>query len=204
MEELLTATGFLLCSDDDTDQNELNTPDIRHSVLQQTGEIVAGNLFALTVQCAKRHNHKYEAIRQLDYYRWLANCSPVFNPQRWVTSVEHGITLNVSKQERETIDRQNSEIDTQVAELIKKRDVLRDEYRQRLCREKLTTLPEGVRTAAAAALDIPARKRSEQKQLAEQLVVSAEDITAALKETDGAVVGAITADIRALRSHKTS
>lgn len=97
--ELLTATGFLLCSDDDTDQDELNTPDIRHHVLQQTGEIVANNLFALTVQCAKCHHHKYEAISQVDYYRWLANFSPIFNPQRWVTSTEHQLAI-VSQMEK--------------------------------------------------------------------------------------------------------
>src|SRR5438477_3607691 len=42
--ELLTATTFLRAAADDTDENELNTPDIRHGVLQRTIEVVANNL----------------------------------------------------------------------------------------------------------------------------------------------------------------
>ena len=81
--ELLAATGFLRVAADDTDERELNTPDIRHRILQQTGEIVAGNLLALTVQCAKCHNHKYDPLPQRDYYRLMAVLSPAFNPERW-------------------------------------------------------------------------------------------------------------------------
>jgi hypothetical protein len=123
MVELLTATGFLLCADDDTDQNELNTPDIRNYVLQQTGEIVANNLFALTVACAKCHNHKYEPIAQLDYYRWLANFSPVFNPQRWATSIEHGMA-GPTQEEKEEIHHHNADIDPQIAALKEQRNLL--------------------------------------------------------------------------------
>jgi mono/diheme cytochrome c family protein len=82
-QELLVATGFLRVAADDTDERELNTPDIRHRILQQTGEIVAGNLLALTVQCAKCHNHKYDPLPQRDYYRLLAVLSPAFNPEQW-------------------------------------------------------------------------------------------------------------------------
>ena len=64
-------------------RESLNTLDIRHRVLQQTAEIVAGNLLALTVQCAKCHNHKYDPLPQRDYYRLLAILSPAFNPQSW-------------------------------------------------------------------------------------------------------------------------
>ncbi|MCH7729542.1 MAG: DUF1549 domain-containing protein, partial [Planctomycetes bacterium] len=91
MRDALIATGFLLCAADSTGSPELNTPDIRHRVLQVTGEIVASNLLALTVNCAKCHNHKYEAIPQIDYYRWMAVFSPAFNPQRWVIATGHEV-----------------------------------------------------------------------------------------------------------------
>lgn len=84
--ETLTATGFLLSANDDTDANELNTPDVRHHVLQRTGENVANALFAVTLQCAKCHDHKYEAISQLDYYRFEAIFAPVFNVRHWVVA----------------------------------------------------------------------------------------------------------------------
>jgi len=81
---LLIATGFLRSAADDTDENELNTLDIRHGVLQRTGEVLAGNLLGLTFNCAKCHDHKYEPISQHDYYRLLAVLQPAFNPANWV------------------------------------------------------------------------------------------------------------------------
>ena len=82
--QLLIATGFLRTAADDTDENELNTPDIRHSILQRTGEVLANNLLGLTLNCAKCHDHKYEPIAQRDYYQLLAVLQPAFNPANWL------------------------------------------------------------------------------------------------------------------------
>ena len=206
MVELLTATGFLLCGDDDSDQNELNTPDIRHHVLQVTGEIVASNLFALTMQCAKCHNHKYEAITQHDYYRWLAIFSPVFNPQRWVTSVEHGIP-DVPKQEQATIDARNAEIDPEVKELNARRDTLHGKYRQQTYNRKLAALPELIRAKAKVAVETPADQRSDtQKTLVEklgdQINVTSEEITAAFTTEDKESLATLDQQIGSLNSQR--
>ena len=45
---------------------------------------MATNLFALTVGCAKCHDHKYEPISQQDYYRLAAVLQPAFNPASWL------------------------------------------------------------------------------------------------------------------------
>jgi len=81
---LLIATGFLRTAADDTDENELNTLDIRHGILQRTGEVLASNLLGLTLNCAKCHDHKYEPISQHDYYRFLGLLQPAFNPASWL------------------------------------------------------------------------------------------------------------------------
>jgi hypothetical protein len=82
--QLLIATGFLRTAGDDTDENELNTLDIRHSILQRTGEVLANNLLGLTLNCAKCHDHKYEPITQRDYYQLLGLLQPAFNPANWL------------------------------------------------------------------------------------------------------------------------
>ena len=84
MREHLIATGFLRTAADDTDENELNTPDIRHGVVQRTAEVLANNLLGLTLNCAKCHDHKYEPISQLDYYRFQALLHPALNPDHWL------------------------------------------------------------------------------------------------------------------------
>ncbi len=80
----LVATGFLRTAADDTDENELNTLDIRHGIQQRTGEVLINNLLGLTLQCAKCHDHKYEPIGQRDYYRIMADLAPAFNPHNWL------------------------------------------------------------------------------------------------------------------------
>jgi hypothetical protein len=204
--DALIATGFLLCAADSTDSPELNTPDIRHRVLQMTGEIVASNLLALTVNCAKCHNHKYEAIPQLDYYRWTAAFSPAFNPEKWVTSNKHAIT-DVAPKEKSDIDRRNGEIDRDVKELLAKRDELRRGYELKLRAQKLATISESIRADAEAALDVPADKRNKaQKDLAKEfgprLAVAGREIDEALSPNDRAKIESLNLQVVALNSQR--
>jgi hypothetical protein len=118
--KLLVATGFLRVAADDTDENELNTLDIRHRVLQQTGEIVASNLLGLTLQCARCHNHKYDPLPQRDYYRVLAILSPAFNPANWSQPTQRQLA-DVSPGEKAAIDAHNADLDRRLKDR-KKRD----------------------------------------------------------------------------------
>jgi len=121
--DALIATGFLRVAADDTDENELNTLDIRHGVLQRTGETVASNLLALTFQCAKCHDHKYEPLTQVDYYRWLALFQPALNPDRWLQPKQRQFAA-IPAAERQAFERHNAGIDKRIAacEALKKRD----------------------------------------------------------------------------------
>lgn len=206
--ELLTATGFLLCGPDDTSQNELNTPDIRHHVLQSTSQIVANNLFALTLQCAKCHDHKYEAIPQVDYYRWQANFSPVFNPQRWVTTKEHAIP-DVSRTERQAIDKHNSEIDQRIAEFTRQCEELRTPHRQRLLEAQLATIPQPIRGDVKISAETLAENRTKiQKYLVEkfqrQITVTPEAIEKTLPAEDRKRISATEHVVAQLNAQKQS
>jgi hypothetical protein len=124
MRRLLVATGFLRVSADDTDENELNTLDIRHGVLQRTGEILAGNLLGLTLNCARCHDHKYEPLTQRDYYRWLALLQPAFNPDAWLQPKARLLPA-VPAAEKAAIDKLNADIDRHVADLARQIETLR-------------------------------------------------------------------------------
>ena len=199
MREAMTATAFLLCANDDTDQNELNTPDIRHHVLQRTTEVVASNLLAMTLMCAKCHDHKYEAISQYDYYRLEAVFAPAFNVRHWVTSEKKG-RPDVSDTEHMEIDSFNAEIDKRVADLNQQRDTIRGEYHRKLLDGKLATLPESDRAAACQAIETPEDKRDNaQKELVAKygakLTVKPEEIDAALREEDEAALASLAARV---------
>jgi hypothetical protein len=114
--EALIGTGFLRTAADDTDENELNTLDIRHGVLQRTGEVLANNLLGLTLNCAKCHDHKYEPLEQHDYYQFLALLQPAFNPDKWVQPKQRQLAA-IPPAEKKAVDEHNASIDKKIAEL---------------------------------------------------------------------------------------
>ena len=184
MLDSLTATTFLLSANDDTDQNVLNTPDIRHHVLQRVSENVASTLFAVTLQCAKCHDHKYEALSQLDYYQFESVFAPVFNVRNWVTA-DQRIRPDVPDAEREAIDHRNAELDAEIKMLEQQRDDLKAKYLLQLLEDRLVSLPEDVRDAARDAFTTTTVNRGEeQKRILDryhsQLAVSDAELDAAL------------------------
>jgi len=188
MREALVATGFLLSAADDTAEGELNRLDVRHRVLQLTGEIVASNLFGLTMECARCHNHKYEPISQQDYYRWLAGFAGAFNPQQWTTATGHGLA-DVPPSVKARIDEHNTRIDSQLAEIKKQQDAIRSRVSERLRVMKLQQLPEAIREDVKTALTLAEDNRSEvQKYLASKLgpgvAVAAEEIEKELSDEE--------------------
>ena len=206
--EALTATGFLLCANDDTDQNELNTPETRHHVLQRTTEVVAANLLAMTVQCARCHDHKYEAISQVDYYQLQSVFAPAFDVRHWIVSTGHG-RADVSDQQKSEIDHTNGQIETKVAALTMRAEGIRRQCHEKLFSKKLNDLPEAIRTAVRTAIETATDKRSgEQKKLFEQhnmaLKITEEALQAAINETDATDLADIANQTAALYNKRRS
>ena len=202
----LTATTFLRHVADDTDENELNTADIRHGVWQRTAELVANNLLALTLHCAKCHDHKYDPISQRDYYRFAAHFAPAFNPERWLQPKDRNLP-DISTTEKKAADQFNQEIDAAVARLEKRRAELEAPARSRSIEEKLAQLPVEIRADLKSALQTPSEKRSEvQKYLADKFEKSVlptpEQIRAALAETARAEVAVAEEEILQLNHSK--
>jgi hypothetical protein len=117
--EHLIATTFLRSAADETYADELNTPDIRHRVLQHATEIVAGNLLAMTLQCAKCHDHKYDPISQRDYYSFAAIFSPAFNPANWRQPDQRQLA-DIPLPDQAKIDAFNKPIDKRIGKIEKR------------------------------------------------------------------------------------
>ncbi|MGD9723244.1 MAG: PSD1 and planctomycete cytochrome C domain-containing protein [Pirellulales bacterium] len=185
-QELLIATGFLRSAADDTDEKELNTPDITNGVLQRTSEVVASCLLGLTVNCAKCHDHKYEPIPQRDYYSLLAAFTPVFNPGRWTPPKQRALA-DIAPARKAEAERHNADVDRQVGELKSQQTALREACRGRLFDARLAALPEAIRDDVKTALGTAADKRSEvQKYLASKFEASCkvgdDEVAAALDQ----------------------
>jgi hypothetical protein len=204
--ELLTASTFLRSAADDTDENELNTLDIRHGVLQRTMEVVANNLLALTVNCAKCHDHKYDPIPQRDYYQFEAFFTPAFNPDTWLQPKDRALA-DLSNRDKEEIDRHNKAVDETVSALKKRRDEIESAAKEKLFEEKLTKLPEAIREDTKIAVCTPAEKRTEvQKYLTrkfeKEIIPKPEEIAAALGAQGKATVALFDDQIKELNGKR--
>ena len=191
----LTATGFLLSANDDTDQNELNTPDVRHHVLQRTSENVANTLFAVTLQCAKCHDHKYESLSQVDYYRFEAIFAPVFNVRNWQVSTAR-TRPDVSNKLAADIERVNGQADAQLKTLDQRHAAIRAACREKIFTTKLSAISEPDRDALRLAIATADEKKSkEQKQLVVEhgakVAVTDSEIDEALTEEQKAEIAQI-------------
>lgn len=189
MRDLLVATGFLRTAADETMQNELNTADIRHAVLQHTMEVVSNSLLGLTIHCARCHSHKYDPIPQEDYYRLLAVFTPAYNPQAWLQPPQRELP-DIAPAEKAEADRHNAEIDKLVAATAESLAALLRPHEERLFAEKLAGVPEPIRADTKVAVQKPAHDRSEiEKYLAGKfealLKVSTEEVVKALGAEEG-------------------
>ena len=184
----LIATGFLRTAADDTDLPELNTADIRYTVLHQTLQVLTSNVLALTVGCAKCHTHKYDPIPQQDYYRLMAVFTPGYNIQSWLQPKDRALP-DVSSSEKEEIDRHNAEVEKRLKPFHEQLEVLLRPTQERLLSEKLSKVPETIRADLKTALETPEKKRTPvEKYLMAKLgplvEVKAEDVRGALTEED--------------------
>jgi Protein of unknown function (DUF1553)/Protein of unknown function (DUF1549)/Planctomycete cytochrome C len=85
--ELWEATHFLRNGQDGSGESDGNPDEVRadrYYALESVMQNTATTLLGLTIQCAKCHDHKFEPLSQLDYYRWQAVFYPSFNIESWV------------------------------------------------------------------------------------------------------------------------
>ena len=85
--------------------------------------MVGNSLFALTVNCARCHSHKFDPIPQRDYYRLMALFTPAYNPENWKPvfpwkpEIRDRALPDVSTAELAQIDRFNADVDRDVARM---------------------------------------------------------------------------------------
>jgi Protein of unknown function (DUF1553)/Protein of unknown function (DUF1549) len=121
--EDLIATGYLRTARDQTHEPESNIPLNYYGVLHDTVEVVGNSLFALTVNCARCHSHKFDPIPQRDYYRLMALFTPAYNPANWKPvfpwkpEIRDRALPDASVAELAQIDHFNAEVDRDVARI---------------------------------------------------------------------------------------
>ena len=109
--EAIIATGYLACGPQDIVENNARTrANELDDLVSTTGSAVLG----LTVGCARCHDHKYDPIKQTDYYRLSAIFAPTERRDMDVPTPE----------ERQRIAAFNAPIDKQLGEIHQQSDPL--------------------------------------------------------------------------------
>ncbi len=182
----LIATGFLR-SYAKVGFREKDNPEFRYEYLDDIIATIGRGILGLTVQCARCHDHKFDPIRQADYYRLQSSL--------W-GYVEVDLPLT-SKEVADAWRKKNAEVDGRIAEFRAQLRALEKPYRDQLLPAKYKKFPRNVQDAIAT----PENKRTPgQALLASQVIrtvdVSDAEITRVISPADKVEKQRIEAAIR--------
>ncbi len=154
----LTATGFLRMVSDGAGDGSVDQDLAMNAVMADTLKMVSSTLLGLTVGCAQCHDHRYDPISQVDYYRLRAIFEPALNWKRWQGRLK---TLYTDA------DRAASAaIEADVAKVATEKNSKQTEYMAKALELELAKHPEELRSKLRDAYNTPADKRTpEQQQL---------------------------------------
>lgn len=156
---LLAATGMMRMPADatgngggDEERNQTVT-----SAIKMFGSAVLG----MSVACAQCHDHRYDPISQVDYYRIRAVFEPALNPKAWRYPRDRWVSLYTDEDRAKV-----AAVEAEAAKMTETMNARRDELIAAALEKEINKLPEETRETARVACKTPAAQRSpEQTQL---------------------------------------
>lgn len=160
----LIATGFLR-NYAKVGFREKDNPQFRFEYLDDMIATLGRGVMGLTVQCARCHNHKFDAIAQADYLRMQATL--------WgYVEVDHPLT---DKQAADVWRSGNAAVDAKVAAIRQELANLEKPYKDKLLPNKLKKFPPNV----LAAIAVPEEKRTPGEVLLANQVLRTTNVSSA-------------------------
>jgi hypothetical protein len=157
----LIATGMLRMGPDGTSDGAVDQNLARNDVIANTIKIVSSSLLGLTVGCAQCHDHRYDPISHADYYRMRAIFEPAYDWKNWRSPDARLVNLwtNETRKKADAVTAKLQAITTE-------RNAELDKIVSETFERELAKLPADSQSAARAAHDTAADKRSDsQKKL---------------------------------------
>jgi hypothetical protein len=151
----LVATGFLRMAPDGTGSPGIDLAVARNQVMADTLKIVSTTLFGLTVGCAQCHNHRYDPIPQVDYYRLRAVFEPALDGKNWRVPAARQVSLY-----RDADRAKATQIEVEAVKVEQERLKKLQEYIAATFEKQLAKLPEPLRVPVRQAHDTPPEKRT--------------------------------------------
>jgi hypothetical protein len=157
----LIATGFLRMAADGTASPGVDVKIASNQNVADTIQIVSSTLLGLTLHCAQCHNHRYDPIPQVDYYRMRAVFEPALNPKSWRVPAAREVPLFPAEAQKKAAD-----IEQEAAKIDQERLKKQAEFIERTFQKELAKLPKELREPIRTARSLADAKRTpEQKKL---------------------------------------
>jgi cytochrome c553 len=154
-QEKLIATGFLRMAPDGTGSSNPNAKLAQNEAVAGVIRTVSTSLLGLTVGCAQCHDHRYDPIPQLDYYRLRAIFDPAFEMDHWRMPAQRLISV-LPPEKRKLADEFEAKAAVEERKIAaKERDAL-----EKVFERELAKVPEEQREAVRAARNTPMAKRT--------------------------------------------
>lgn len=119
MVENLTATGFLRMGIDQTGSRTMNFVPERLGVVSDAITIVSSGLMGLTMECARCHSHKYDAIPHRDYYRFKAIFQGALDEHDWLSFANRSLEI-ATPEHRQRVAAVNPPLNAELKQLTEK------------------------------------------------------------------------------------
>jgi hypothetical protein len=153
--DTLVATGFLRMGPDGTGSPNAEPIVARNQVIGDTIKIVSTGLLGLTVGCAQCHNHRYDPISQIDYYRMRAIFEPAYGGADWRTPSQRLVSLSTEAERRKS-----AEIEAEASVVDAEREKKQADFIEETVDKELAKVPDELREALRDARATPAKDRS--------------------------------------------
>lgn len=156
--DALAATGFLRQAPDGSGDTVADANLAKNQNIADTVRIVSTSLLGLTVACAQCHDHRYDPITQIDYYRFRAVFDPSLNWQKWRPPAQRLVSL-YSPEDRTkaaAIEKQAIEIDAEAKRMERA-------FLDGIFEKKILDIPEPEREAYRDARATEKTKRTQEQ-----------------------------------------
>ncbi|MDZ4849838.1 MAG: PSD1 and planctomycete cytochrome C domain-containing protein [Pirellulaceae bacterium] len=164
MVENLVATGFLRMGIDQTGSRTMNYVPERLGVIGDAIAVVGSGVMGLTLECAKCHSHKYDAIPHRDYYRFKAIFQGALDEHDWLSFKNRVLSIDTPERRQRV-----AEVNPPLAAAMKRLEV---QLRKSIVTLQLETLrqhyplqTESQHQETVAALKIADNNRSLQQRI---------------------------------------
>lgn len=163
MIEPLVATGFLRTAPDGTGESDGNPLEVkvdRYTVIEGTVQQLGAAFLGLTLQCARCHEHKFEPIKQEEYYGLQAILRPGLDPEAWLKPAERILTVG-TRAERELNEKAIQQYDRDHKTLTEALEGLTAPFRRQWISEGIRNLDEAQRKPVREAWEKAEKERND-------------------------------------------